>query len=432
MGTLDRRQFLSRTLGAGAVASAAHLGLPRLGDDRAASAAMTRSGLKHSGLQRSVRGTSSVARGPFVLCTLSGGNDGLNTVVPYADSNYLRLRGDLAIPADQVLTLGTVDGTELGFHPSLTGLYSLFGAGQVAIILGVEYPNPNYSHFLSMDIWQTAELSGDGTAGWIGRWLDATGTDPLRALSVGPTLPTAFVGQHQQASTLNDSTSGNSQVPGQNPQFISSYGKLMTPYTGALVLSNAVASAGSNLLTVGNAAQTALNAESVPTNLSGRNAGDIGNQFDIVAELIEYGLPTQAYGVSWGSFDTHSDQLQTHAGLLSQLDAAVQDFMGVFPTPVAGKNPVVMIHSEFGRRPDANGSAGTDHSSAGVVLVAGPGVKGGFYGAQPNLAKLDAYGNLVYTTDFRTIYATILEEVLDYGSASTVLGGNFTPIAFLT
>jgi uncharacterized protein (DUF1501 family) len=170
----------------------------------------------------------------------------------------------------------------------------------------------------------------------------------------------------------------------------------------------------------------------VPTNLSGRNAGDIGNQFDIVAELIEYGLPTQAYGVSWGSFDTHSDQLQTHAGLLSQLDAAVQDFMGVFPTPVAGKNPVVMIHSEFGRRPDANGSAGTDHSSAGVVLVAGPGVKGGFYGAQPNLAKLDAYGNLVYTTDFRTIYATILEEVLDYGSASTVLGGNFTPIAFLT
>jgi uncharacterized protein (DUF1501 family) len=431
MGTLDRRQFLSRTLGAGAVASAAHLRLPRLGDDPAASAATTRSALEHGRLQRGVRGTSSVAPGPFVLCTLSGGNDGLNTVVPYADSNYLALRGDLAIPADQVLALGTVDGTELGFHPSLTGLYSLFEAGQVAVILGVEYPDPNYSHFLSMDIWQTAELSGDGTAGWIGRWLDATGTDPLRALSVGPTLPTAFVGQRQQASTLNDSTSGNSQVPGQNPQFISSYAKLMTPYTGALVLSNAVASAGSNLLTVGNAAETALNAESVPTNVSGRNAGDIGNQFDIVAELIEYGLPTQAYGVSWGSFDTHSDQLQTHASLLSQLDAAVQNFMGVFPTPVAGKNPVVMMHSEFGRRPNANGSAGTDHSSASVVIVVGPGVKGGFYGAQPSLAKLDPYGNLVYTTDFRTIYATILEEVLDYGSASTVLGGNFTPIPFL-
>jgi uncharacterized protein (DUF1501 family) len=366
-----------------------------------------------------------------VLCTLSGGNDGLNTVVPYADSSYLSLRGDIAIPADQVLTLGTVDGTELGFHPALTGLHSLFQAGQVAVILGVEYPDPNYSHFQSMDIWETADPTGDTVAGWIGQWLDATGSDPLRALSVGPILPTSFVGARQQASTLSDSTTGSSQMPGQDQLFLTVYKKLMTPYDGAVALDNAVASAGTNLLTVGAAAEAALDAESVPPSVTNRDAADIGNQLDIVAELIESGLPTKAYAVGWGSFDTHSDQLNTHAQLLSNLDAAVQNFMGVFSTPVAGKNPVMLIHSEFGRVPQANASQGTDHSSASVVLVVGPGVRGGFYGAQPSLTKLDSFGNMLYTVDFRRIYATILEEVLGYGSAAGILGRTFAPMPFL-
>jgi uncharacterized protein (DUF1501 family) len=423
MGTIDRRQFLSRSLGAGAVVSAAHVRLPRR------PAVTTTAETDPSQLLRPR--TSSVAPGPFVLCTLSGGNDGLNTVVPYADSSYLSLRGDIAIPADQVLTLGTVDGTELGFHPALTGLHSLFQAGQVAVILGVEYPDPNYSHFQSMDIWETADPTGDTVAGWIGQWLDATGSDPLRALSVGPILPTSFVGARQQASTLSDSTTGSSQMPGQDQLFLTVYKKLMTPYDGAVALDNAVASAGTNLLTVGAAAEAALDAESVPPSVTNRDAADIGNQLDIVAELIESGLPTKAYAVGWGSFDTHSDQLNTHAQLLSNLDAAVQNFMGVFSTPVAGKNPVMLIHSEFGRVPQANASQGTDHSSASVVLVVGPGVRGGFYGAQPSLTKLDSFGNMLYTVDFRRIYATILEEVLGYGSAAGILGRTFAPMPFL-
>jgi len=422
MGTLNRRQFLSTSLGAGAVAGAAHIGLARhLGESGSATS--------HAARSLTPR-TSGVAPGPFVLCTLSGGNDGLNTVVPYADSRYFALRGDLAVPADQVLRIGNFDGTDLGFHPALTGLYSLFEAGQVAVILGVEYPDPNYSHFQSMDIWLTADLSGDPAAGWIGRWLDATGSDPLRALSVGPTLPMSFVGNVQQASTLNDSTSGGSQMPGNGGFFLTVYKKLMAPYGGELPLRKLVGEAGKNLLTVGAAAESALDAESVPPSLSDRDSGDIGTQLDIVAELIEHGLPTQAYGVGLGSFDTHSAQWDTHYNLLSNLDAAVQNFMGVFPTPVAGKNPVLMLHSEFGRRPNANGSAGTDHGSSSVVFVVGPGVKGGFYGAQPSLSKFDEYGNLEVTTDFRSIYATILEEVLDV-SAPKILGGTFNPIQFL-
>ena len=423
MGTLDRRQFLSTSLGAGAVAGAAHLGLP-LHPGTLASAALQ--------APRSIAPRSSgVAPGPFVLCTLSGGNDGLNTVVPYADGHYRDLRGELAVPEDQVLHIGNIDGTNYGFHPALTGLYSLYQAGQVAIIFGVEYPDPNYSHFQSMDIWLTADLSGDAGAGWIGRWLDATGSDPFRALSVGPTLPMSFVGNLQQASTLNDNTSGGSQMPDDGGFFLKVYKKMMTPYRGEIPLRRLVGVSGMNLLAVGAAAEAALNAESVPPSLSDRGSGDIGNQLDVVAELIEYGLPTRAYGVGWGSFDTHSAQWDTHYGLLSNLDAAVQNFMGVFPTAVAGKNPVLMLHSEFGRRPNANGSAGTDHGSSSVVFLVGPGVRGGFYGAPPSLSNFDEYGNLEVTTDFRRIYATILEEILDV-SAPKVLGGKFSPIEFLS
>lgn len=424
METLDRRQFLSGAAGVGAAAGALHLRIPRHPKMPARAASIAGATRQASGM------TTSVSAGPLVLCILTGGNDGLNTVVPYESGDYRRLRGQIAIPGDQVLPLGEHDGEALGFHPSLTGMYELFQAGQVAVILGVEYPDPNYSHFVSMDIWQTAQLSGDLASGWVGRWLDHTGTDPFRALSVGAILPAAFVGDEQQASTLNDSTSGNSQMPGQDPQFLNIYKNLMRPYGGELELSRDVGAAGLDLLTIGAAADRALTKESVPPSVTSRGSGDIGNQLDIVAELIEYGLPTKAYAVGWNGFDTHADQLDTHAGLLSQLDAAVQNFMAVFPTPVKGKNPVLLIHSEFGRRPNANGSAGTDHGSAGVVFVVGPGVKGGFYGSQPSLSRFDPYGNLIWSTDFRRIYATILDQVLD-GPTARILGGSFKPLEFL-
>ncbi len=219
-------------------------------------------------------------------------------------------------------------------------------------------------------------------------------------------------------------------MPGQDPLFLNIYKGVMNPYGGELHLSREVGTAGLDLLTIGAAADAALSKESAPPSVTDRGSGDIGNQLDLVAELIEYGLPTKAYGVGWNGFDTHSDQLNTHAGLLSQLDAAVQNFMGVFPTPVKGKNPVLVVHSEFGRRPNANGSGGTDHGSAGVVFVVGPSVKGGFYGNQPSLSRFDPYGNLIWSTDFRSVYATILDHVLD-GPTARILGGSFRAVPFL-
>jgi uncharacterized protein (DUF1501 family) len=410
--TINRRQFLTGVLGGGLATGLVQFnGLGSL-------------------LSMAEASASTVARnGPFVLCTLYGGNDGLNTVVPYDSGIYHDWRGGLAISGEQALPLGEEGSVRLGLHPSLVNMHALWKAGKLAIISGVEYPRPNFSHFASQSIWQTAQLTGDPGSGWLGRWLDATGTDPFRALSVGPTLPPALVGSKQQASSVVDSTSPGAQIPGDNPAFGHAYRQLMESYFGEPALQAGQANCGNALMTVGTKTAAALTKEK-PLSMSG-DAGDIGNQLDIVAELIQYGMPTSVYSVAWESFDTHSDQANTHAGLLSSLDGAIGGFMSAFPTASPGKSPVVMIYSEFGRTTRANASGGTDHSSASVVFVTGPAVKGGFYGATPSFTRLDPYGNLIYTTDFRKIYATVLERVLGMESPTYVLGSSYRPIDFV-
>ncbi|HMK96265.1 MAG TPA: DUF1501 domain-containing protein, partial [Acidimicrobiales bacterium] len=410
--TIDRRQFLTGVLGGGIAAGVVRFsGLTSLLSMAEASAATV------------------PLNGPFVLCTLYGGNDGLNTVVPYESGIYRDWRQGLAIGGEQVLPLGSDSHGHLGFHPSLKGMYALWQQGKVAIIQGVEYPHPNFSHFASQSIWQTAQLSGDPASGWLGRWLDVTGTGPMRALSVGPTLPPALIGDKQRAGAVVDSTSPGSQLPGQGSAFTGAYRQLMSSFPGEPTLQAGQANAGANFLTIGSEAAAALSKEHAPAGAG--DGGDIGNQLAIVAELISYGLPTSVYSVSWSSFDTHSDQAGTHADLLSALDVAVSSFMGAFPKAEPGKSPVVMIYSEFGRTPRANASGGTDHSSASVVLVVGPAVKGGFYGAMPSFTRLDQWDNLIYTTDFRRVYATILERCLGMETPVAVLGGSWRPIEFL-
>jgi uncharacterized protein (DUF1501 family) len=410
---IDRRQFLTGLLGGGAAAGLVHFsGMGQLLSMAEASA------------------STVPARGPFVLCTLYGGNDGLNTVIPFESALYREWRRELAVPGDQVLPLGGAD-LHLGFHPSLTSLYSLWKQGKVAVVLGVEYPKPNFSHFASRSIWQTAEPSGDPGTGWLGRWLDVTGKDPFRAISVGPTLPIALVGAKQQAGSVVDSTSPGSQLPGQAAPFSVAYRQMMRTSPGEPALQAGQASSGAHFLEIGAEAATALSKEKAPAIPGDRDAGDIGNQLQIVAELISYGFPASVYSVSWSSFDTHSAQANTHAGLLSSLDAAIGAFMSDFPTPRPKRSPVLMVCSEFGRTPKVNASGGTDHSSASVMLLVGPGVKGGFYGAMPSFTHLDEWGNLYYTTDFRRVYTTVLEQVLGTQARGYILGGHFRPVEFL-
>ena len=432
--SFTRRDFLSGSLGVGA-AGAAHatLGPVRTRNrSRSATRAATTSTREAvtAGATTATAAAKPKADRTLVLCTLFGGNDGLNTVIPYESSAYRQLRGRIAIPPEVVQPLGSVDGLKLGLHPSMVGLKSLWDAGQVAIVLGTGYKDPNYSHFQSMEIMQTADPTGDSPSGWLGRWLDATGSDPLRALSVGPNVPQVFAGVRQQASTLADSTDPGSQELGGDPNFVASYRKLEHVFKREAPLEAAIARSGANLLEVGAKAAAALNSQQAPPAISPNNGGDIGNQLDIIAELIKAGLPTKAYGVMTGSFDTHTNQLQAQAEMLSQVDGAVQNFMGDFPTVSHGLSPVIVIYSEFGRRAQANASGGTDHGSASNVIVVGPSVKGGFYCEPPSLRRLDDTGNLVHTVDFRRVYATVLADVMGVEPRGFLGGRRYATLPF--
>ncbi len=384
------------------------------------------------GDQASRSAPAGAGGGILVLLTLYGGNDGLNTVIPYEDGAYLGARGAVGYQPNEVLALG--DG--LGLHPNLAGLKALWDTQRLAIVRGAGYPGPNRSHFRSMDIWQSAQPDDGVATGWVGRWLDATGTDPLRAISVGGTLPRAFGGERAAGAAV---PTGRLSLPG-GAAVRSAFAKVAEPTAGASPLAARVAQSGADLLTVERtiadllaaqppAEEDAEGANGV-TSLEGAGAGnELVGQLDLVARLIKAGSPTRVYGVSLGGFDTHANEKDTHAGLLGDLDEAVTGFFKGLEGHATAERVVLTAYSEFGRRVAANASGGTDHGTAAPMFIAGSRVKGGFYGDEPSLTDLDA-GDLRFTTDFRSVYATLLEDLLGI-EAKASLGRPFKPVPFL-
>jgi uncharacterized protein (DUF1501 family) len=416
--SISRREFL---ISAGILggAAATGVGLWDLEGRR-----LTTASLPASSATRSAgRGGS----GPLVVVTMYGGNDGLNTLVPYSQSAYAAARPTLGYTAGQVLPLDD----DFGLNPRLKGLQSLWKSGQLAIVRGVGYPNPNLSHFASMDIWQTANPT-DGTGpGWIGRWLDLTGDDPMRAISVGPTLPTLLRGASQTATAV---VSPQIDLPG-DQQFQQAFAAMQTQGSDRQGALAAVAGAGTDLLHAQEQLDalkaTATAGEGGSGGVDGVTATDIAGQLAAVAALINAGSPTKVYHVSLSSFDTHSDEKTDQERILGQLDTALTDFLSAVAGSAPGRETVLMTYSEFGRRPTQNASGGTDHGTASVLFVAGHQVKGGqYYGEQPSLTSLDANGNLVYNVDFRSVYSTVLESVVGFDSKD-VLGGSFPPLGFV-
>lgn len=441
----DQRRRLSRR-GFLAIGGAGALGATGVG------LGLWRSGALESYLAASGTAPSSTATpadGPIlVLVTLYGGNDGLNTVVPYQDPSYPSARGSMALDLNTVLPLS--DG--LALHPSMPGFQKLFKANQLAIVQGVGYPDPNLSHFESMDIWQSAMTDGSQTTGWIGRWLDATGTDPLRASSIGPTLPLALMGQKVQGAavpppplTLPGTTAVQHAYAGMD---------VVSPAESGLLAD--VASSGADLLSVQKTLAPVLDASrgstgsgvdvAGGTSLEGAGEGALAitqgggglssssvlaDQLDLVLTMIDAAVPTKVYAVSFGGFDTHTNEAATQKTLLAQLDQAVSRFVGQVSNAPHGRPVVVLIHTEFGRRVQGNASGGTDHGAANVVFLAGSTVKGGLYGDTPSLTELDDYGNLVFSTDFRSVYATIFENVIGVDPKS-FLGGSYSTLPILT
>ncbi|WP_433271730.1 DUF1501 domain-containing protein [Actinosynnema sp. CS-041913] len=346
----------------------------------------------------------------LVVVTLYGGNDGLNTVVPASDRAYQDARPDLAYQPEDVLDLG--DG--LGLNPGLKGLKSLWDNQGLAIVRGVGYPAPDHSHFRSMAIWQTASPRTSVPTGWLGRWLDATGADPLRALSVEPVLPPMLAGAHTAAASL---PLGGLALP--DGKLGAAFAALGTPQAGEEAwqsrASRSIADLHNAVRVLGGAAPDPSTEddpdEQRDKGASAGGSSQLAAQLDIVANLIEADVPTRVYSVSLGGFDTHADERDTQQRLLTELDGALTPFAQRMKRTDRGRRTVVLVYSEFGRRVRANGSDGTDHGTAGPVFLLGDRVRGGFYGAQPSLTDLDD-GDLKQTTDFRDVYATVLSDVL--------------------
>jgi uncharacterized protein (DUF1501 family) len=264
-------------------------------------------------------------------------------------------------------------------------------------VRGVGYPQPDHSHFRSMDIWQTASPAEPVPSGWIGRWLDATGSDPLRAVNIGSVLPPLAVGEKYTAATLSTSKAFDSA-----DRFVGTMDALGVDDPSDTPAMSAVCEAYRATRTTDTAFKSIKS--------SGMQKA-LAAQLSMVAAAVKAAVPARVYSVQMGGFDTHVVERQTQQHLLQKLDQAVTPFLQQMAGDRYGKNVVLLAYSEFGRRVRANGAQGTDHGTAGPVFVAGAPVKGGFYGDEPSLTDLDN-GDLKATTDFRDVYYELLSKTV--------------------
>ena len=380
----------------------------------------------------------------LVVIQLGGGNDGLNTVVPHGMDEYYRARPQLGIPRDKLIKINDT----VGLHPGLAKLKEIYDRGQLAIIQGVGYPNPDRSHFRSMEIWHTADpQSQTVTYGWLGRYLDnaCPGCDPKRnqinplaGINVGGWMPPALKSQRGLSIALDDPDSFRwvplatderdaKQTAGTFEKLNSTVAQnLKDPHLARLdflsrVAMNADASSDRVRAVLAKSRRSESN---YPTT-------GLARQLQLVARLIAGEIDTRVYYVSMGGFDTHANQAGPHERLLTEFAEAVAAFQADLQKQGNAHRVLTMTFSEFGRRVAENGSGGTDHGAAAPLFITGPAVKGGVYGPHPSLAPGDLdRGDLKFGTDFRQVYATVLENWLGASSAP-ILGSAFAKLKFV-
>lgn len=352
----------------------------------------------------------------LVLVELKGGNDGLNTLVPYADPAYAPLRGALAIPREQVQQL---DG-RVGLHPELRPLMPLWEKKELAVVQGVGYPQPNLSHFRSIAIWETASASTEYLEeGWVARALRGQGAGRTAYTADGVMVGGGGMGP----------LSGSRSVALTNPEAFIAQSRFATaPWAQGTPALQHVLRVESDVTQ----AADGLRGERFPF-ATVFPQGAFGNAVRVAAQVAatqrgKGGVPVIV--VSLGSFDTHQNQLGNHANLLRQLGEGVSALKGAMTELGLWDRTLVMTFSEFGRRARANQSNGTDHGTASVQFAAGGAVRGGLYGNAPSLERLDGAGNLVHTTDFRQLYATVARDWWGVNPES-VVRGRFEPVGFL-
>ncbi len=399
MDTVTRRKFLQLTSGAVAVGATAPL--------------LSMSEIAQAAIDRPLPAGTPI----LVVVTLYGGNDGLNTVIPFTDPIYFSSRPQISYKAETLLPLDA----ELALNPAMKGVKALWDQKKVAIIRGVGYPDPDRSHFSSMAKWQTASPARHINTGWLGRWVDSQEEDPMLAISLGSVLPPMLAGAKRSGSAL---PIGGLVIP--KGALATECLQLSKPARRDTKLMAAAATSMRNLFSVSGNVQPVLKSPApvspdLPTTNGGNAGGDsnLAQQLDVVAKLIAVGSPTKVWSVSLGGFDTHANEANAQAALLGVVSDSLSRFMGQLKATTRSNDVTIMVYSEFGRRVVGNGSEGTDHGTSGPMFLIGNSVKGGFYGDQPSLKNL-VKGDLAVTTDFRDVYATVLEKVLKSTSDPTI------------
>jgi uncharacterized protein (DUF1501 family) len=378
----------------------------------------------------------------LVVLQMAGGNDGLNTVVPFANDHYHKARPQLRLREQDVLKLND----DLALHGSLAGFKELYDSGNLAIIQGIGYPNPNRSHFRSTEIWQTAsDAERFEKYGWLGRYFDnaCAGSDATVGINIGRQMPQSFAAAHPIGVSLENAEAYRFMASGRDRRggigaVEESYRKLNEPEEGMMTESgesNSGASIGaiSGSVAHGGSAldfleRTALDAQASSDkilaisrrvqNKGDYPAGPLANSLKLVARLIGGGLPTRVYYVSQGGYDTHTNQVNTQQRLLKELGDSVKAFTEDLKAQGNMGRVLLMTFSEFGRRVAENANAGTDHGAAAPMFVVSGKVKVGLLGEYPSLAPADLVnGDMKYNVDFRSVYAGVLEEWLKTKSA---------------
>jgi uncharacterized protein (DUF1501 family) len=370
---------------------------------------------------------SALKKNILVVVQLSGGNDGLGTVIPYTNQAYFAARPTLAPKPEEVLRLtGSV-----GLHPVLKGFKGLYDNGHMAVLQGVGYPNPNRSHFRSMAIWQSARPDVNEPTGWLGRYLEADDDDvdnTLRAINIGSLLPRTLWTETTLVPSITNLDSYQFRTDGRY------MGDPNAQIDTIHHLCDHAVHGGFEQY-VAEAAVDAFESSDILKSVVGKYQSQVqyGNNafaegLKLIAQIIAADLGTRIFYISLGGFDTHSNQAAAHNTLLGMLDEGVTTFYNDLEKMGKADQVAVMTFSEFGRRVAQNGSDGTDHGTALPMMLFGANIKGGIYGADPNLSNLDN-GDLRMQIDFRSVYASVIHNWLG-ADPSRVIEGNFGDIPF--
>ena len=358
--------------------------------------------------------------GVLVIVLMAGGNDGLNTVVPVDDGTYRDKRRTLAIAEGAALPVAK----GVGLHPNLPKLAARYKSGQVALLQGVGDLDPDMSHFTAMARWMAGQASNAPTSGWLGRWLDGYAkADDLSAVVLGHSVPLAFLGAQRKGTAL-PVKGGDNLALNTEPWVRRSLDCLRDFGAGPT-------GTGPWADTLGKASRTAVDLAGVVAPIYETKLEDdkLGNQLTIAAKLINANLGVRVLQVEYGDFDHHANQAAQHGQRMAELDAGIERFFATL-SPAFAKRTTILTMSEFGRRPEANDSGGTDHGEGSDLMAIGPGVKGGLYGEPMHLGHLSDHGCPIAHVDFRSVYATFLETWFR-ADARQVLGAQYENLRFL-